>query len=95
MQILNTMLYVMNSASNIETSKDDIMLVQRAETKNKYEIEKSLQYIRYKLFWIMKIFLEGKIFTCGFLPLERHRIHVFDILKFVPKSLSSVMNAAF
>jgi len=83
MQILNTMLNVMTSASDIETTKDDILLVQRVESNKKYDIEKSRQYVGYKLFWIMKTFLEGKTFPYGFLPPEKHRVHVYDVLNFV------------
>ena len=83
MQILNTMLNVMTSAADIETSREDLVLVQRVESKKKAEIEKSRLYVGYKLFWIMRAFLEGRSFPYGFLPAEKHRVHVYDVLNFV------------
>jgi hypothetical protein len=31
----------------------------------------------------MKIFLDGKMYPSGFLPPEKHRIHVYDIANFI------------
>lgn len=53
------------------------------ESSRKYEIEKSRCYIGYKLFWIIKIFLDGKMYPTGYLTQEKHRIHVYDIVNFV------------
>jgi hypothetical protein len=49
------------------------------DSHKKYEIEKSKAYIGYKLLWIIKIFLEGKMFPYGNLSQEKWRIHVYDI----------------
>ena len=83
MQILNTMLTVMTDAKNIDVSKEDISLIQKVESSKKYEIEKSRSYIGYKLFWIIKIFIDGKMFPSGFLTPEKHRIHIYDIVNFI------------
>lgn len=53
------------------------------DSAKKYEIEKSRAYIGYKLIWIMKIFLDGKMYPSGFLSPEKHRIHVYDIVNFL------------
>jgi hypothetical protein len=57
--------------------------VLKVDSAKKYEIEKSRAYIGYKLIWIMKVFLDGKMFPSGYLPPEKHRIHVYDIVNFI------------
>lgn len=49
----------------------------------KYEIEKSRSYIGYKLFWILKLFIDGRSYPTGYLTNEKHRIHVYDIVNFI------------
>lgn len=83
MQILNTMLKVMTDAKIIDISKEDIAIISKVESTKKYEIEKSRTYIGYKLFWIMKLFIDGKMFPSGFLTPEKHRIHIYDIVNFI------------
>jgi hypothetical protein len=77
------MLSVMTDAKNIDVTKEDIGIIQRVESSKKYEIEKSRTYIGYKLFWIIKIFIDGKMFPSGFLTPEKHRIHIYDIVNFI------------
>jgi hypothetical protein len=55
----------------------------KVDSTRKYEIEKSRAYIGYKLLWIVKIFLDGKMYPSGYLPPEKHRIHVYDIVNFI------------
>jgi hypothetical protein len=61
------MLRLMNDAKNIEVGKEDIALIQKVESARKYEIEKSRSYIGYKLFWIIKIYLDGRMYPSGYL----------------------------
>jgi hypothetical protein len=77
------MLSVMTDAKNIDVTKEDIGIIQRVESSKKYEIEKSRTYLWYKLFWIIKIFIDGKMFPSGFLTPEKHRIHIYDIVNFI------------
>ncbi len=74
---------VIKVAKNIDISKEDIAFILRVESSKKYEIEKSRTYIGYKLFWIIKIFIDGKMFPAGFLTPEKHRIHIYDIMNFI------------
>jgi hypothetical protein len=83
MQILSTMLKVMTDAKNIEIQKEDIQSVLKVDSSRKYEIEKSRAYIGYKLMWIIKIFLDGKMYPTGYLSPEKHRIHIYDIVNFI------------
>ncbi len=83
MPILNTMLSVMREAKNIDFTREDISFIQKVESSKKYDIEKSRCYIGYKLFWIMKIFIDGKMFPSGYLTPEKHRIHIYDTLNFM------------
>jgi len=62
MQILNTLVKLVRSAKNQDYSKDDVYLLTVVDSQKKYEIEKSKAYIGYKLLWIIKMFLEGKMF---------------------------------
>ena len=73
----------MTDAKNIEIGKEDIAMIQKYESMRKYEIEKSRSYIGYKLFWIMKLFIDGRMYPNGFLTNEKHRIHVYDIMNFI------------
>ena len=42
-------------------------MVKKVDLQRKYEIEKSKIYVGYKLFYIIKIFLDGKAFPIGYL----------------------------
>jgi len=57
--------------------------LNQVDSTKKYEIEKSKAYIGYKMLWIIKIFLEGKMFPYGSLSVEKWRIHVYDIAHFI------------
>lgn len=83
MQILNTMLKVMMDAKNIVDTKEDIKNILTVSSSRKYELEKSRAYIGYKLIWIMRIFLDGKMYPSGYLSPEKHRIHVYDVVNFI------------
>lgn len=83
MQILNRMLKVMTEAKDIDISKEDIAMIKKFESMRKYEIEKSRSYIGYKLFWILKLFIDGRSYPTGYLTNEKHRIHVYDIVNFI------------
>lgn len=61
------MLKVMTDAKNIDIGKEDIALIGKVDSAKKYEIEKSRSYIGYKLFWIMKVFIDGRTFPTGYL----------------------------
>mmetsp|Transcript_17232 Transcript_17232/g.12304 ORF Transcript_17232/g.12304 Transcript_17232/m.12304 type:complete len:152 (-) Transcript_17232:738-1193(-) len=83
MQILNTMVKLVRAAKNSDYNKDDLYSLGVVDQTKKYEIEKSRVYIGYKLLWIMKMFLEGKMFPTGQLSPEKWRIHIQDIANFV------------
>jgi hypothetical protein len=67
MQILNTLLGILRKSSNLEEDKDDVLMVNKVDSKRKYQIDKSRVYVGYKLFWILIIFLEGKSYPSGYL----------------------------
>jgi GTPase involved in cell partitioning and DNA repair len=66
-QILNTLLNILRKSQNTDEDKEDVLMVNKVDMQRKYEIEKSKVYIGYKLFYIIKIFLEGKSFPSGYL----------------------------
>jgi hypothetical protein len=80
MQILNTLLSIIRKSQNLDEDKDDVLMVNKVDTQRKYEIEKSKIYVGYKLFYIIKIFLDGKNFPSGYLSQDKYRHHVYDIV---------------
>jgi hypothetical protein len=77
------MLKVMMDAKNIDLGKDDIAMISKVDSTKKFEIEKSRAYIGYKLLWIIRLFIDGKSFPNGYLPPDKHRIHIYDIVNFI------------
>jgi len=73
----------MREAKNIDYGKEDIAIISKVESSTKYEIEKSCTYIGYKLLWIIKLFIDGKMYPSGYLQAEKHRFHVYDIMTFI------------
>jgi len=80
MQILNTLLSIIRKSQNLDEDKEDVLMVNKVDTQRKYEIEKSKVYVGYKLFYIIKIFLEGKSFPSGYLGQDKYKHHVYDIV---------------
>lgn len=83
MKILNTLLGLVRDSKNKDKSKDDVLLVTTTDSDTKFEIEKSQVYLGYKMFWIIKMFIDGKSFPQGTLSPEKHRQHVYDIVNFI------------
>jgi len=83
MKILNTLLGLVRDSKNTDKSKDDVLLVTTTDSDTKFEIEKSKVYLGYKMFWIIKMFIDGKSFPQGNLSAEKHRQHVYDIVNFI------------
>jgi hypothetical protein len=48
-----------------KTAKLDMAKLLKAEGAEKYRMEKSYEYIGYKLLWILEMFLDGKRFPYG------------------------------
>ena len=69
----------MREAKNKEYTKDDILKMSQYEVNKKYEIEKTKLYIGYKLLWIVRMFLDGKMFPYGNLSTDKWRVHSYDI----------------
>lgn len=80
MQILNTLLSIIRKSQNLSDDKEDVLMVNKVDMQRKYEIEKSKIYVGYKLFYIIKIFLDGKAFPIGYLAQDKYRHHVYDIV---------------
>lgn len=59
------MFKLMREAKSQDYTREDIYTLSTVDSQKKYEIEKSKAYIGYKLLWIIKIFLEGKMFPYG------------------------------
>lgn len=53
------------------------------ERKDKMDVEHSAVYIGYKIFWVIKLALEGKAFPAGALSSFKWRMYVFDIARFI------------
>lgn len=64
-------------------NKEDIRLLRSTDSEAKYQIEKSHIYIGYKLFWIVKMFLQGKKFPEGTLEASQWRQHTYHIVDFI------------
>ena len=77
----------MNTAKNKEYLREDIFILSIVDSLKKYEIEKSQAYIGYKLLWIIKMFLDGKMFPYGQLSQEKWKVHIYDIANFITTDL--------
>ena len=64
-------------------TKEDMRMLRNTKNQRKYEIEQSLYYVGYKLFWILGMFLYGKKFPSGTLETIKFKVQVFNIVDFV------------
>ena len=53
------------------------------QRESKMQVEHSAAYIGYKIFWLIKLALDGKAFPSGPLSSFKWRMYVFDIARFV------------
>ena len=64
-------------------TKRDIVELNNVNRNKKYEVEKSRCYIGYKLLWIMKLYLEGRMFPYGSLSQDKWEKNTTQIVNLI------------
>ena len=63
----------------------DLEMLREAsyDSQDKYLIEKSQIYLGYKIFWIIKLFLNGKKFPQGEIKDTKWNCYIHDLIEFL------------